>query len=106
MIVGNAKITSDLVLLYILGIDRYDDLCLVLKLNQHFDLTVGSKAGENARRVEIVKYLTTEFKVESFTKKRNSLLYLRRLKLTVFVIIKSLSENFNHALSYTIVKLK
>ena len=63
-IVGDAQITASGVLDDVAGADGDDDLCLVGHGLQHLDLTVGCKAGQHARRMEIVKQLAAKLQIQ------------------------------------------
>ena len=62
-VVCDAQIPSHLIFLNIGGIDGNDDLCTVLHLGQHPDLTVRLKPGQYPAGVEIIKQLASKFQV-------------------------------------------
>ena len=63
-IIGNAKVSSDLVLLNITCTDNKHNFRLVLQLHQHIDFAVRFKAGQNTRCMVIIKQFSAEFQIE------------------------------------------
>ena len=67
-VVGNAQVAAALIFFNGVGIDNNYNLGIVLKLQKHFYLCIGLKAGQNTGSVKIVKKLTAEFKIKLVTK--------------------------------------
>ena len=93
-IVGYTEISSDFVLLDIRSVDHNNDLSLILELHEHLDLAVGSEAGQNSRRMVVVKKLAAELKIELAAELSYSFLDMLRLHLNIFFIVKS--DFFQH----------
>ena len=55
LIVGDSKVTSDLVLFNVQRADDQNDFSLILQLEKHLKLTVGKKARQHAACVMVVK---------------------------------------------------
>jgi hypothetical protein len=95
LIIGNAEVASDLVFLNIGGIDGDDDLCRILELNKHFDLTVGRKAGQDTRGVKIVKELAAELKIQLSAEGVDAFSDMLGLHTDIFVVIESDPAHFH-----------
>ena len=89
LVISDAEVASDLVLLYIRRIDRHDDLSLILELAEHSDLGVGFKPGKHSGGVIIVEQLAAELQIKLAAKLRNALSDVFRLCLEILVVIKS-----------------
>lgn len=63
-IVCDAEVASYLVLFNVVCGDDDDYFRAILEFEQHFDLRIGQETRKDARRVEIVKQLAAEFKIE------------------------------------------
>ena len=48
VVICNAKVASELCLVYVLRADNYNDFSLVLKLKKHLELAVGLEAWQNS----------------------------------------------------------
>ena len=64
LVIGDAEVAATLVAFNVVCRDGDDYLRLVLHLKQHFHLTVGLKAGQNAGGMVVVKQLAAEFKIQ------------------------------------------
>ena len=64
IVVGDAEIAADLVLLDGICTDDNDDFRLVLKLLQHLELDVRGEAGENPGCVVVIEQLAAEFQIK------------------------------------------
>ena len=75
-VIGDAEISSDLILFDISGIYSDNYLCVILKLYEHFYLTVGRKSRQNSGRMKIVKKLSAKLNIQLFAEEGYPLLYL------------------------------
>ena len=64
LVVGDAQIAPDLVLLNGGGVDGNDDFRGIPQLQEHADLAVRREAGENSGGVIVVEELAAEFQIE------------------------------------------
>ena len=81
LIVCDAEVASDLVFLNIRGVDRHNDLGLILELAEHGDLGVGFKSGEYSGRVVVVEKLAAKFQIELAAELRDAASDVLRLGL-------------------------
>ena len=89
LVIGDAEIAADLVLLDVGRVDRDDDFGLVLELAEHCDLGVGLEAGKHAGRMIVVKELAAEFQIELSAEFADSLSDMFGLCFEILIIIKS-----------------
>ena len=89
VIIGNAQIAPNLVLLDISSINGNDDFNVLLQLLQHSDFAVRLKPGQHAGSMEIVKQLAAELQIQLAAELRNAVLNLLGLGGEVFLIVKS-----------------
>jgi hypothetical protein len=94
-IVRNPKIAPAFVLLYVVGIYRYDYFSLILELEQHFYLAVRRKTRQDPRCVIVVKKLAPEFKIKLASEILDPVKDFLRLQMKVLVIIKSDPVHFD-----------
>ena len=69
--------------------DGDDDFCLILELEQHFELAVRLEAGQDSGSVIVVEKLTSEFQIELVAEHGNPLADMFGLHLQILLIIKS-----------------
>ena len=86
--VGNAKVRAHLLVLDVAGIDREDDLGLVLERLQQPQLDVRIVARQAAGGVEVVHQLPAEFQIELAVFGRAAA-NLRRLLAQVLFVVES-----------------
>ena len=86
--VGDAEVRAHLLVFDVAGIDREDDLGLVLERLQEPQLDVGVVAGEAPGGVEVVHQLPAEFQIELAVFGRPAA-NLRRLLAQVLFVVES-----------------
>ena len=102
LIVGNAQVAADLILLDIACVDGDNDFGLVLDLFQHADFTVGCEARQHAGCVMVIEQFSAKFQVKLSAKLRNAFRNLFGLGLQVRFVIKT---NFEHLFfAYQLIK--
>ena len=89
LVVGDAQIASDFVLLDVGRVDGDHDLRLVLELAEHRDLGVRFEPRQHAGGVIVVKKFAAEFQVELAAELGDALSDVFRLGLEIFAVIKS-----------------
>ena len=88
-VISNTEIRADFVLLNIRSTDGNYNLSLISQLQQHPKLTVGSKTRQNPGSMKIIKQLPAELEVKLIPKLINTLADVIRLRLQIFVIVKT-----------------
>ena len=88
LVIGDAQIAADFAGLDIIGVDRDEDLFLVLHLQQHLDFAVRLEAREDAAGVVVVKELAAELQIELAAELVDPLHDAFRLHFCVLVVIK------------------
>ena len=89
LIVGDAQVAPDLVLLDVGGVDGHHDLHAVLQLLQHAQLAVRLKAGEHPGGVVVIKELAAELQVQLAAELGNTLPDVGGLGVQITLIVKS-----------------
>jgi hypothetical protein len=89
LVIGDAKVSSDLVLLYIQCADYHYHLSLILELKQHLKLTVRLETRQYAACVIVIKKLTSELEIKLVSELSDTLLDLFGLYLKILVVIES-----------------
>ena len=92
LVVGDVKVTAELLLLDCLCAYGDNNFRLILKLKEHFQFTVGLEAGQYPCGVVVVKKLTAEFKLELTSELRQSFSDVLRLCSDIFVVVKTNSH--------------
>ncbi len=87
-IVGDAEVTTHLVLLDINGADDNDDLRHVSKLHQHSQLDVRLETRQYATCMEVVKQLPAKFQIQLIAEFSDALFNMFRLDFKVFFAIE------------------
>ena len=88
-VIGDTKVTSDLILFDIGRVDDNDHLSVVLELKQHLKLTVRLETRQYPACMIIVKKLTSELEIKLVSELSDTLLDLLGLYLKILVVIES-----------------
>ena len=88
-IVGDTQVAADLVFLYVGCVNHQHNLGFVFQLQQHLDLDVGSKSGQHAAGVIVVKKFASKFQVELVAEHSDALLDFIRLNSKVFILVET-----------------
>ena len=89
LVVGDAQVAPDLVLLDVPGVDGDDDLHVLLQLQQHPHLAVRLEARQHPGGVIVVKQLAAELQIQLAAELADALPDLLRLHGEIFLIVKS-----------------
>ena len=89
LVIGDAQVAPNLVLLNIHGTDNDDDLRIVLQLREHPQLAVRLEPRQHSAGVEVVIQLPAEFQVKFMSELRDALLDVLRLDFQIFPVIKT-----------------
>ena len=106
ILIGDAKVAADLVLLNVGRGDGDHDLHIVLELLEHTDLAVRLKARQNTGSMVIIKQLAAEFQIQLAAELGNALADLFGLGGQVFLIVKTDGIHFSHYPFCSITKSK
>ena len=87
--VRDAQVTAHLVALDVFGRDDDDNLCIVLQLHEHPQLTVWLETRQDAAGVVVVIELTAKLHIEFVAELSDALLDVLRLDAEVFLIVKT-----------------
>ena len=99
IVVGDAQIASNFILLNVRSVNSDYYFHIVLKLLQHTHLAVRLEARQYPGGVEVVKQLAAELQIELSAKLSDPLLDLFRLGNEIFLIVKADFENMKDLLS-------
>ena len=94
-IIGDSKVTPDLILLYIICIYSYYNFSLVFQLSEHTNLAVGRKSRQYPCSMKIIKKFAAKFKIQFATKLVYPLEDFFRLHTEIFVVVKTYSLHKN-----------
>ena len=89
LVVGDAEVGTNLVLLDVVGADHNHDLYRVSQLGEHAELGVGLESWQHTRGVVVVEEFAAQFHIELAVELRNALTDVLRLYLEVLVVIES-----------------
>ena len=89
LVVGDAQIPPDLVLLDVRGVDDDDDLHLVAEGAEHLHLAVGLEPGQHPGRMIVVKELAAELQIELAAEGADPLADVLGLELHILVVVKT-----------------
>ena len=89
VVIGDAQVAPDLVLLNVRRVDGNDDLHILLKLLEHPDLAVRLEARQDPGGMVVVEQLAAEFQVQLAAELGNPLFDLFGLGGEVFLIVKA-----------------
>ena len=89
LIVGDAQIAPDLVLLDVRGTDDDDNLRVIGELHQHAKLGIRRKARQDSGGVKIIKQFAAKLQIELVSELTDALLDVLGLHFYVFFIVKT-----------------
>ena len=92
LVIGNAKVTTSLVFLDVVRVDRDDNLNVIGNALEHAELAVRFKTRQHATRVIVVKQLAAKLQIEFAAKLRDALLNMSGLQLDIFRVVETLAH--------------
>ena len=92
LVIGNAKVTTSLVLLDVVRVNGDDDLDVVGYALEHAKLAIRLKTRQHAARVIVVKQLAAKLQIELATKLRDALLNVSSLQLDILRVVETLAH--------------
>ena len=92
LVIGNAEVTTSLVFLDVVRVDRDDDLNVIGDALEHAELAVRFKTRQHAARMIVIKQLTAKLQIELATKLRDALLNVSSLQLDVLRVVETLAH--------------
>ena len=92
LVIGNAKVTTSLVFLDVVRVDRDDNLDIVGDALEHAELAVRFKTRQHAARMIVIEQLTAKLQIELATKLRDALLNVSSLQLDILRIVETLAH--------------
>ena len=105
-VIGDSEIRADLIFFNITGIDCYDNLGLIFKLGEHYNLTVRLETRKYAGGMEVIKELAAEFEIQLAAELGNSLRDFFGLHFYVSVIIEACNFHLETSfLFFLIIKI-
>ena len=100
-VVGDVEVAALLALFDIAGVDRDDDLRLILELEQHLHLAVRLEARQHPRRVIVVEELAAEFQIELAAEGADPLADVLGLELHILVVVETDALHIPYLPKYT-----
>ena len=92
LVIGNAQVTTSLVFLDVVRVDRDDNLDIVGDALEHAELAVRFKTRQHATRVIVVKQLAAKLQIEFAAKLRDALLNMSGLQLDILRVVETLAH--------------
>ena len=89
LVVSDAQVAADLAGLDIIGVDRDEDLFLVLHFQEHLHLAVRLETRQDAARMVVVEELAAQFQVELAAKLVDPLHDALGLHARILIVIKA-----------------
>ena len=89
VVIGDAQVGTNLVLLNIARADSNNNLSVIAQLHQHFQLAVRLEAGQYAAGVEIVEQLAAKFKIKLVAKLGDTLLDVFGLDFEILLVVET-----------------
>ena len=92
LVIGNAEVTTSLVFLDVVCVDRDDNLDIVGDALEHAELAVRFKTRQHAARMIVIEQLTAKLQIELATKLRDALLNVSSLQLDILRVVETLAH--------------
>ena len=92
LVIGNAKVTTSLVFLDVVRVDRDDNLDIVGDALEHAELAVRFKTRQHSARMIVIEQLTAKLQIELATKLRDALLNVSSLQLDILRVVETLAH--------------
>jgi hypothetical protein len=92
LVIGNAKVTTSLVFLDVVRVDRDDNLDIVGDALEHAELAVRLKTRQYTTRMIVIEQLAAKLQIELAAKLRDALFNMSGLQLDIFRVVETLAH--------------